>query len=174
MTTNENLMPPDDQDSPKEYGFPESPTSRDIQVWEHQEQFLRAYAKIGRLCHAADQSGMSERIVQKWQSADKFAFKKRLHAAHQRYVEKLELQMDSYVENMKQGSHLLHMFRLKAEAPEKYREEAKIVVQDNAKELLERLTEMAGKEIAEREKLEGGATEGEYREIKDSEEGNRA
>src|ERR671918_696565 len=136
-------MPQDDQDSPQDYGFPEHPTVRDIQVWERQEQFLRAYAKNGKICLSADKIGVSDRNVQKWQSSDKFSFIKRLQAAHQRYVEKLEGQMDSYIDDRKQGSHLLHMLRLKAEAPEKYRDDAKIVVHDSSKELLNKLTEMA-------------------------------
>jgi hypothetical protein len=169
--TNGNIMPQDDQDSPQYYGFPEHPTSRDIQTWERQEMFLRAYAKTGKICLSAEKIGISDRMVRYWQSSNHFLFQKRLQAAHQRYVELLEGQMDSYIDNMKQGSHLLHMFRLKAEAPEKYREDARIVVQDSSKELLEKLTEMAGKEIEERKRLEGGATEGEYRELDDSKGG---
>jgi hypothetical protein len=127
--------------------------------------FLRAYAKNGKICLSADKIGVSDRNVQKWQSSDKFSFIKRLQAAHRRYVELLESQMDSYIDDKKQGAHLLHMFRLKAEAPEKYREDSKIVVQDHSQMLLDKLTEMAGKEIEERKRLEEGSVEGEYRDL---------
>jgi hypothetical protein len=36
---------------------------------------------------------------------------------------------------------------------------------DSARQLLDKLTELAGKEREERERLEGGSTEAEYREL---------
>jgi hypothetical protein len=39
----------DMEGAPQYYGFPESPTMGDWQVWNRQELFLAAYSKIGKL-----------------------------------------------------------------------------------------------------------------------------
>jgi hypothetical protein len=93
--------------------------------------------------------------VYKWQNLDKFSFTKRFELAYQAYRESLEEQMDEFIRDTKHNSQIAQIFRLKAAWPEKYREETKIYVQDSAKELLEKLTQMAGEEIKARERLEG-------------------
>jgi hypothetical protein len=65
------------------------------------------------------------------------------------------------------GSDVLGMFKLKAEAPDKYREEVKVVGIEASKAMMERLRQMAMKE---REALERGqVVEGEMREVDDKE-----
>jgi hypothetical protein len=54
---------------------------------------------------------------------------------------------------------------MKAIWPEKYREDVKPASSDASQQLLDRLTEMARKEIEERKRLEASSTEAEYREL---------
>jgi hypothetical protein len=68
--------------------------------------------------------------------------------------------LDRFIEESPHNTQIARMFRLKAEAPEKYREDIKPQSYDASRELLDRLTEVARKEIEERRKLEEGATEG--------------
>ena len=65
----------------------------------------------------------------------------------------------------KHNSQIYRIFHMKAIWPEKYREDAKPVSTDPSRQLLDKLTEMARKEVAERQRLEAEATEGEYREL---------
>jgi Fe-S cluster biosynthesis and repair protein YggX len=147
------------------WGVPENPTRLDLRIWETQELFLRLYAQCGKFVRSADAAGISRQCIYKWQNADRFGFNERLEIAHQAYVERLEQEMDQYIRESKHNTQILQMFRLKAEAPEKYREDVRPANNDASQELLDRLTAMAAKDIAERRKLEEGATEGEYREL---------
>jgi hypothetical protein len=57
------------------------------------------------------------------------------------------------------------MFAAKAEMPEKYREEVKVIGMEASKQMLDRLREMAMKEQERQEVLEqGGVVEGQIRE----------
>jgi hypothetical protein len=62
------------------------------------------------------------------------------------------------------GSDILMMFKLKAEAPQKYREEVKVVGIDQSKMMLDKLREMASKDV-QQAALEAPAVEGQYREV---------
>jgi hypothetical protein len=57
------------------------------------------------------------------------------------------------------------MFKAKAEMPEKYREEVKVLGMEGPKEMLARLKEMADRERKKQEALEAPAIEAEYREM---------
>jgi hypothetical protein len=72
-------------------------------------------------------------------------------------------QLSNPTEN--RGSDVLLMFKLKAEKPDKYREEVKVVGIDAAKQMMDRLREMASRELAMLER--GQVVEGE---IRDAEE----
>jgi hypothetical protein len=157
--------------TPQDYGFPEHPAKVDRRLWATQERFLRLYATSGKLQLSARSAGTSEDSVHLWDKFDKFGFQKRLQAAHQGYVEKLESQMDAYIDTSKHNTQILQIFRLKAEAPEKYRDDAKPQQTDAAQELLDRLTEMAARDIAKRKQLEEGATEGEFRDLGETNQG---
>ena len=64
------------------------------------------------------------------------------------------------------GSDILYMFKMKAEKPEKYRENVQVVGVEPVTQMLDRLTEIAAKRLErERQQLEAGAAEGEYREM---------
>ena len=164
-------MPQHDEDepiytpSPQDYGFPVSPNLRQSQTWERQEHFLKYYAKYGQINRAARSAGIHPCAVEKWQSKDQYGFNKRIVIAYQDYRELVEREDEEWMEQTKHNTQIMRIHRKKAIWPEKYREETKVYVQDSAKELLERLTEMAGKEIEERRKLEEGSVEGEYRDL---------
>jgi hypothetical protein len=73
--------------------------------------------------------------------------------------------MDEYIRDSKHNTQILQIFRMKAAWPEKYREDVKVVINDTAQQLLDRLREMARIDREERQRLEAGATEGEYRDL---------
>jgi hypothetical protein len=92
--------------------------------------------------------------------------------AHEAYIEAQEEEMDNRLKNPqgKRGSDELLMFKLKAEKPEKYREEVKVLNMDAPLKMLDKLAEMAARERAEREALEwGGVVGGEIREVEGKE-----
>jgi hypothetical protein len=64
-----------------------------------------------------------------------------MELAHKDYVESIEQEMDDRLSNPtgNRGSDVLLMFELKAEAPEKYREGAKVVGVEAPKQMLDRL-----------------------------------
>jgi hypothetical protein len=73
--------------------------------------------------------------------------------------------MDEFIRDTKHNSQIAQIFRLKAAWPEKYKDDAKPQSSDASRQLLDRLTEMARKEMAERQRLEEGSTEAEFREL---------
>jgi hypothetical protein len=150
--------------TPQEWGFPEKPTIQQREAWDNQQRFLRRYAKRGKKSLAAADVGLSPQAVERWQSKDLYGFNKRLEAAYQAYRESLEEDMDEYIRDSKHNTQILRIFRLKAAWPEKYREDAKPVSNDPSRELLDRLTEWAGRE-RERRELEQPSVEDEYREL---------
>jgi hypothetical protein len=157
----------DAEGTPQSYGFPENPTMSDWQVWNRQELFLKAYARIGKIGKAAAATEIPVATVESWQRRDTHGFKKRMQLAHQAYVESLEQLMDERLSNPtgNRGSDVLLMFKLKAEAPEKYREEVKVLGVSAPLQMLEKLKELATKDLREREAVEAPAIEAEYRDI---------
>jgi hypothetical protein len=138
-----------------------------MQVWNRQELFLTAYAKTGKRSKAAREAGISIWCVEKWVAADVYGIRKRMEQAHRQYVESLEAEMDATIKSHPVATQVLQIFRLKAEAPEKYREEVKVVGMDASKQMLDKLRELAGKDL-EREKqaaLETPAIEAVYKEV---------
>jgi hypothetical protein len=63
------------------------------------------------------------------------------------------------------GSDVLVMFAAKAEMPEKYREEVKVLEVSAPLQMLDKLKELAAKDLEAREVLEPQAVEGEFREV---------
>jgi hypothetical protein len=154
--------------TPERYGFPKNPLHYQVEVWNRQELFLAAYARVGKRSRAAKEAGLSLPCVEKWIGADVYGIRKRMELAHQEYIESLEQLMDDLLENPQgnRGSDVLLMFKLKAEAPQKYWEEVKVVGIEASKQMMDRLRAMATRE---REALERGqVVEGE---IRDAEEG---
>jgi len=151
--------------TPQDYGFPEKPTHRELQCWENQQRFLRRYAERGKFVLSPADVGISIQAIYKWQKADKYSFNKRFELAYQAYRESLEEQMDEFIRDTKHNSQIIQIFRLKAAWPEKYREDVKPQNTSEARKLLDRLAEMATKEMEARKRLEEGATEGEFRDL---------
>jgi hypothetical protein len=135
------------------------------QVWDRQEQFLQAYVKLGKKTLASKASGIPPGTVDYWHANDTQGFTKRIQQAHQEYVENLEQLMDDRLQNPQgnRGSDVLLMFKLKAEAPEKYREEVKVVGIEASKQMMDKLREMATRD--RQRALQEDAVEGEYREV---------
>jgi hypothetical protein len=152
--------------SPQDYGFPASPSTVNKQCWVRQEAFLLAYAKLGTILHAAEAVGIHRDTVNKWISADLYSFKKRMDLAHDDYCDWIQGLIRDRIANPQgnRGSDVLVMFAAKAEMPQKYREEVRVIGVETQVAMLDKLREMARKE-RERQ-LEAGSVEGEYREVK--------
>jgi hypothetical protein len=153
--------------TPQDWGFPTNPSTVNKQCWGRQEAFLTAYAQLGTILHAAKAAGISRFTVNKWLSTDLHSFKKRMELAHQDHCDHLERMIDERLANPQgnRGSDILLMFKAKAEMPEKYREEVKVLGMEGPKEMLARLKEMADREWKAQEALEPPAIEPEYREV---------
>ena len=74
--------------------------------------------------------------------------------------------MDKRLENPQgnRGSDILYLFKMKAERPEKYREEVNVIGANVAVQRWDKLTELAARS-AQRRRLDEGAAEGDYLEL---------
>lgn len=156
-----------DAPTPQDWGFPEKPTLSQRECWENQQRFLRRYAERGKISLSAGDCGLHPQTIQRWQAVDLYSFNKRLEHAFQAYREMREEENQEWMRETKHNSQIYRIFDMKAIWPEKYRDDAKPQQQDSAQELLDRLTEMARKDIERRKALEEGATDGEFRELDD-------
>ena len=148
------------------WGVPENPTRLDLRIWETQELFLLYYSRCGKFVRSATETGITPQCVYKWEKADKFSFNKRMEIAHQDHVERLEADLDRFIEESPHNTQIARISRLKAEWPEKYRENVQVVGMEPVREMLDRLTEMAARRLErERRELEQSSVEGEYRDL---------
>ena len=113
---------------PAEYGLPLDCGLREKVRWEKQERFLKAYARTGTLCGADKETGIHWSTRAYWISTNMWGFRDRLKAAQEEYTAYWESHMDQRLESPQgnRGSDILLMFKLKALAPEKYRESVNI------------------------------------------------
>jgi hypothetical protein len=168
---NDNYLPEEYKDTDsvepalQDYGFPENPMPYQVQVWNRQELFLAVYARTGKRSKAAKEAGITVWCVEKWVAADVYGIRKRMEQAHHEYVESLEAEMDATIKSRPVATQLLQIFRLKAEAPAKYREEVKVVGIDASKQMLDRLRELAAKDLQQQPVLEAPTVEAVYREV---------
>jgi hypothetical protein len=157
--------------TPEDWGFPKNPRVDQRNCWLQQERFLEAFRRCGKIGKAAEAVGLTRFAVQRWQRDDVYSFSKRLEAAHADYVEFLETDMDEAITGDPKGKYAMpaavqRIFRLKAEAPEKYREEVKVINTDAPLRMLEKIRELAVKDAErERQALEGRTVEGEFKEL---------
>jgi hypothetical protein len=161
------------QGKPEEFGFPQdSATHQKVQVWQRQEAVLAAYRECGKIGKAANAVGLTRWVVDWWLKHDIFQFNRRIEAAHADYCEKWEQGMDARLENPQgnRGSDILYMFKMKAEKPEKYREDVKVQGLEPITQLLEEARKLAARDIERRKQLEEGAAEGEYRDLGENEQ----
>jgi hypothetical protein len=147
------------------WGAPENPTRLDLRTWETQELFLRLYARCGKVIRSVDMTGITRQCMYKWQMSNKFGFNERMERAHEEYVERLEAEMDEYIEESPHNTQIAQIFRLKGEWPEKYREDVKVQGMESITQLLEEARKLAARDIQRRKELEEGASEGEYRDL---------
>jgi hypothetical protein len=154
------------EDGPGPSDFSQSMPLHQRQVLGRQEHFLQAYTQLGKKSKAAEACNIPVATVDSWQLRDLHDFNKRIAEAHTRYVENLEQLMDERLQNPQgnRGSDVLLMFKLKAEAPQKYREEVKVVGIEASKQMMDKLRELAAKD-RERAALEAPAVEGVYQEV---------
>lgn len=89
---------------------------------QKRDAFLKAYERLGTITHAAKEAGVSRRTVYNWQQADE-DFALAMHDCREQVTEDLEREA---VRRAKDGSDTLLIFLLKANRPEKYRENVKI------------------------------------------------
>jgi hypothetical protein len=143
----------------------QSLTIQQRQHYDRQELLLKAYAKLGKIYRAADACGIPIGTIDSWQYRDTHGFNKRMEQAHRQYVESLEAEMDATIKSRPVATQVLQIFRLKAEWPEKYREEVKVLGLDQSKLMLDKLRGMAAKDLAQQAALEAPAVEGVYREV---------
>jgi len=151
--------------TPQDWGFPEKPTHRELTCWDNQQRFLRRYAERGKFVLSAADVGISIQAIYKWQHSDKFSFNKRMELAFQAYRETQEQLNEEWMVETKHNSQIYRIFHMKSIWPEKYRDDAKPQQEDASQALLDKLTEMAKKEIEQRKRLESEATEADYREL---------
>jgi len=129
-------------ESAQDYGLPANPSEQQMRVWQRQELMLRSYSVTGKRSSSAAAAEVSVPAVEKWLSSDVYGFKKRYELAHGMYVEKLEAEMDATIESKPTNAAILQIFRLKAEHPEKYREEVKVISNEAPAQMWMRLREL--------------------------------
>lgn len=163
MNTPDDALGP----TPQEYGFPVNPSVVNQQCWGRQQAFLKAFGQLGTIRAAARTIGIHRSTVNLWLSTDLYSFKKRLADAKEEYREYLEDLIHERLSNPQgnRGSDVLLMFREKAEWPEKYREEVKVLGVSAPLQMLDKLRELAAKDLKERQALEVPAVDGEFREV---------
>jgi hypothetical protein len=165
MTTHDSGLEP--EPTPQSYGFPTNPSTINRQCWDRQQAFLLAYSQLGTILHAAKAVGIHRDTVNKWISADLYSFKKRMDLAHDDYCDWIQGIIRDRIANPQgnRGSDVLVMFAAKAEMPQKYREEVQVVGVEHSKLMLDKLRELAGKDLEKQAALETPAVEAIYTEV---------
>jgi hypothetical protein len=151
--------------TPQDWGLPAKPSIVEQRTWDNQQRYLRRFAERGKAVLSAADVGVSHDAVENWQKTDKFGFVKRYELAFQAYRETQEQLNEEWMAETKHNSQIYRIFHMKSIWPEKYREDARPQQEDASQQLLDRLTEMARKDLEKRRQLEAEASEGEYREL---------
>ena len=152
--------------SAAEFGLTKDSRPSQKRVWDRQEVFLAAFAQCGKPVVAARNSGISYWTHCHWEKHDVFGYRERLKVAHDMYCQAvIEQDIDDTLADKKFNHDILRIFRAKAEMREKYGDNVKITGIDPLKELLEKASQIAAKEVREMKRLEEGAAEGEYRDL---------
>jgi hypothetical protein len=153
--------------TPQEFGFPDRPTRANVECWTRQEAFLEAYRHTSRTSDAAKAIGVSIYAVNQWVSRDVYQFKKRLEMARLEYCDSIRRIIHERLANPQgnRGSDILLMFEAKAVMPEMYREEVKVLGVSAPLQILDRLRELAAKDLKAQKALEAPAVETEFREV---------
>jgi hypothetical protein len=162
-----NMYEAMEEPQPQDYGFPANPSVVNQQCWDRQQAFLKAFGQLGTIRAAARTIGIHRSTVNLWLSTDLYSFKKRMDEAKEEYREYLEDLIHERLSNPQgnRGSDVLLMFREKAEWPEKYREEVKVLGVSAPLQMLDKLRELAARDIKAREALEAPDIAGEFKEV---------
>jgi hypothetical protein len=160
--SNPELAGPDDSvalyeptGAPEEFGLPyQTAPLEKVRVWDRQEAFLAAYRVCGKIGKSAEAVGLTRWAHDGWLQSDVFGFRDRIKAAHADYCEnKIEAMIAERLETPQgnRGSDILLMFKAKAEMPEKYREEVKVIDSGASKDLLRELRRLGRPWVVEGE-----------------------
>ena len=88
-----------------------------------QDAFLKAFAELGTISHAANAVGIHRRTVQRWLSMDREGFRERWVAAHLNWRDNLEHHAWARVKQQKPESNpALLITMLNGNLPDKYRQ----------------------------------------------------
>jgi hypothetical protein len=80
--------------TPQDYGFPEKPSSADVQRWQRQELYLDALARTGSSGAASKESGVPVATARSWDFNDTHQFKRRREMALERFMGKVEAEIN--------------------------------------------------------------------------------
>jgi len=99
----------------------------------HKKLFLKNFARTGRLYESAELTGVCAKTVDLWKNKDK-EFLSAYEGAKQKYIEMMEAEADRRAigSDVTKASDLLMIFRLKALAPDKYRERQELTGKNGA------------------------------------------
>jgi hypothetical protein len=126
------LQPLPENPTPQDYGFPEKPSSADVQRWQRQELYLDALARTGSSGAASEESGVPVATARSWDFNDTHSFKRRREMALERFMGKVEAEIErraiegidepvywrgQRVDTIKKYSDNLLMFRAKRLEP---------------------------------------------------------
>lgn len=127
--------------TPAEFGLPEDCSPRQNALWEKQERYLKAYEEAGHHTGADRISSVHWSTREYWIEQNLYGFRDRLKAAQHAHTARWESHMDKRLEEPQgnRGSDILLMFKLKALAPEKYRETVNIADSGNIMAVLRAL-----------------------------------
>ena len=145
-----------------------SRTPLELSCIARQELVLESYAKVGALKASCEAIDRTYEMADMWVTRDVHYFRRRLAVAREQYTAGLELLMHDRLHEPQgnRGSDVLLMFDLKAKRPDVYRELPVILGSDQSRDLLAKLTAMAGADIAKRTTVEHVQTvEGRVREL---------
>jgi len=143
-------------------------TPHELGCIDRQELVLASYAKLGALKASCEAIDRTYEMADWWIKHDVHHFRRRLAVAREQYTSSLEVLMHSRLTDPRgnRGSDVLLMFNLKSRRPEVYRELPVILGSTQSRDLLDRLTAMAGADIARRTTVEPAQTvEAQVREL---------
>ena len=133
-----------------EYGIEYTALSlQEKETLARQQAFLAAYAEAGSIRKAAPAAGITREGVQYWRRHNTLNFEPRMEAAVHEFREHLQDMAIQRITNPvgNRGSDLLLIAMLNAHWPERYRNNV-VVVDDRAKEVLEKLAERRKAKLA--------------------------
>lgn len=117
--------------------------SDDTKTQQKKDAFIQAYAELGTITHAARQAGIARKTVYRWQQADE-DFALAMHDCREQVTDTLEREA---IRRATDGSDTLLIFMLKANRPDKYRENVKI---EHSGQIRQDLSDLSTEELRER------------------------